>query len=113
MDPPPKIEPSREELSKLSELRSILATLNDNTAGVNQLVQYVGLLPSLSARIVVAGQRQAHGVEIKSVQHAMCVIGNRGFQAVLLDYLEALTILKADVEDEQRARQAVGHSSDE
>jgi hypothetical protein len=103
-EPPPSIEPSREELKHLAALHSILSTLNDNTAGVNQLVRYLGDLPALAARVLVAARREARDRDVETVEHGLSILGNRGFEGVLLDYLEALTILKSDLEDEQRAR---------
>ena len=84
-EPPPSIEPSREELKHLAALHSILSTLNDNT-------------------VLVAARREARDRDVETVEHGLSILGNRGFEGVLLDYLEALTILKSDLEDEQRAR---------
>lgn len=88
----------------MAALHSILATLNDDTAGVNQLARYLVNLPALGARVLLAARRAARERDVETIEHGLSILGNRGFEGVLLDYLEALTILKSDVEDEQRAR---------
>jgi hypothetical protein len=94
--------PKPEELKRLPSLHSILGALNDPDAGVPQLRRYCAELPSLGARIMNEARRAVPGRDVEDVGYALAVIGNRGFEVVLLEYLEALTVLKADLEDEQR-----------
>lgn len=96
------LAPKPEELKRLPSLHSILGALNDPDAGVPQLRRYCAELPSLKARILHEARRVVMGRDVDDVGYALSVIGNRGFEVVLLEYLEALTILKADLEDEQR-----------
>lgn len=98
---PEDLAPTREELKRLPSLHSILGALNDPDAGVPQLRRYCAELPSLRARIISEARRSVPGREVEDVGYALAVIGNRGFEVVLLEYLEALTILKSDIEDEQ------------
>ncbi len=96
------LTPKPEELRRLPSIHSILGALNDPDAGVPQLRRYCAELPSLRARIMHEARRSVPGRDVDDVGYALAVIGNRGFEVVLLEYLEALTILKADLEDEQR-----------
>lgn len=100
--PPPSIEPSREELKLLAGIHSILGALNDHAVGVNQIARHVEGLPSLAGRVILAAEHELWDREIESVHHALAILGNRGFERVLLEYLEALTILKSDVDEEER-----------
>jgi hypothetical protein len=97
------LAPKPEELTRLPSIHSILGALNDPAAGVPQLRRFCSELPSLGARILHEARRAAPGRSVEDVGYALAVIGNRGFEVVLLEYLEALTILKADVEDAARA----------
>jgi hypothetical protein len=94
--------PKPEELKRLPSLHSILGALNDPDVGVPQLRRYCMELPSLGARIMNEARRSVPGRDVEDVGYALAVIGNRGFEVVLLEYLEALTVLKADLDDEQR-----------
>ncbi|MBL8742348.1 MAG: hypothetical protein JNK04_14670 [Myxococcales bacterium] len=96
------LAPKPDELKRLPSIHSILGALNDPDAGVPQLRRYCAELPSLRARILHEARRSVPGRDVEDVGYALAVIGNRGFEVVLLEYLEALTILKADLEDEQR-----------
>ena len=96
------LAPKPDELKRLPSLHSILGALNDPDAGVPQLRRYCAELPALGARIMHEARRSVPGRDVEDVGYALAVIGNRGFEVVLLEYLEALTILKADLEDEQR-----------
>lgn len=104
-DPPTAVEP--QDLKHLPALHGILATLNDPAAGVNQLARLCAQLPSLAGRVVIAARRVAPHHGIDHVDRALKIVGNRGLESVLMEYLEDLTILKADLEEAiQAPRQA-------
>ena len=89
-----------EELAHLPTIHRILAHLNDPSAGAGELVALCARLPSLSTRLVQTAQRSAHRGGTERVDWALSVLGIRGFSQVLMDYLEELTILKAELDDD-------------
>ncbi len=89
-----------EELAHLPTLHRILAHLNDPSAGPGELVALCARLPSLSARLVQTAQRTSHRGGTERLDWALAVLGSRGFNEVLMDYLEDLTILKAELDDD-------------
>ncbi len=93
-----------EDLDHLAALHGILAALNDPGAGVDQLRKLCKELPSLSARLVEAAEREAPRHDIRDLGVALAILGNAGLEAVLLPFLEDLTILKADLEDAKKRR---------
>lgn len=101
--PPSNLAPRPEDLLHLAALHGILGALNDPSAGVNDLKVYCAKLPSLAARIVAAAELNRPGRTDIDIGYALAVVGNRGLEEVLLGYLEDLTILKTDLE-EQRVR---------
>ena len=100
------LTPTRDDLAHLPALHAILSALNDHAAGVGQLVEPCEELPVLGARLIAAARRQAPTRAVDTVARAMTLLGNRGFEAVLLQYLEDLTILKADLDEADALRRA-------
>ncbi|MBL9025118.1 MAG: hypothetical protein JNL21_23170 [Myxococcales bacterium] len=96
-DPATEVQPS--DLEHLPALHGILAALNDPGAGVSQLKDLCNQLPSLSARLIARARREAPHHEVREVGYALAILGNAGLEAVLLPYLEDLTILKTDLEE--------------
>ena len=76
-----------------------MGALNDPSAGVHQLKEYCQRLPSLAARIVAAASLNRLARSDIDIGYALAVVGNRGLEEVLLQYLEDLTILKTDLEE--------------
>ncbi len=83
----------------------MLAALNDPAAGVPQLEKICVELPTLGARVIAEAQRVAPDRTVEHVGYALGVLGNRGLEEILLQYLEDLTILKADLEDARVRRE--------
>jgi hypothetical protein len=101
--PPPIVDPQPEDLNHLASLHGILGALNDPAAGVHQLKEFCGRLPSLGNRIVAAAELARPGRDDIELGYALAVLGNRGLGEVLLQYLEDLTVLKADLEEQRLA----------
>ena len=103
MRPPPILDPQPEDLHHLAALHGILGALNDPAAGIHQLKEYCARLPSLGNRILAAAEISRPGRDVMDLRFALAVLGNRGLGEVLLQYLEDLTILKADLEEQRIA----------
>lgn len=83
-------------LHTLGRVQALLTTLNDRYAGGAEVAPLVEQIAVLAARCVRRAERQRPDVRVRSVAHALAVIGNRGLEGEILDLLEALTVLKAE-----------------
>jgi hypothetical protein len=100
LDPAMRVQPS--DLEHLPALHGILAALNDPGAGVSQLKDLCNELPSLTARLIARARREAPNHDVREVGYALAILGNAGLEAVLLPYLEDLTVLKTDLEEAKK-----------
>jgi hypothetical protein len=91
-----------EDLQKLGVLHQILALLNDARQGAKPIAALIEQLPVLEARV-----RRAHrsGASLDGAKRdrppiaaVLATIGNRAFEALLLELLEDLTVLSATLE---------------
>jgi hypothetical protein len=92
-----KVAPS--DLEKLGTIHDLLHTLNDPCAGNFKVERLVSELPVLEARCMQRAQRRSPRKRTESLSQALALIGNRGLETELLQLLEDLTCLKADLED--------------
>lgn len=93
---PTSCEVRVEDLEHLGALHSLLAALNDQYASVSKLAMLTSQQPVLTARVMKHAKNRSNTVE--TLNAALQLIGNRGLEKVLLEYLEDLTMLKADGE---------------
>jgi hypothetical protein len=98
----PRLDPrlSASDLGRLPVLHAILSALNDKNVSAAVIASHVERLPALHARIGAEYRRwRAHEPSIHSVSLAeqIATIGNRQVEAVLLELLEELTMLSADL----------------
>lgn len=94
----PKPEDCRarpEHFAELPRIHALLTALNDPYANIGKLVGGIGVL---AARCVARAQASSAKLEVKSVDHALTLIGNKGLESELLQLLEDLTVLKAEQE---------------
>jgi hypothetical protein len=82
-----------EHLKDLGKIQALLHALNDPYANIGKLV---GGIAVLAARCVFRAQANSPKLEIKSIDHALTLIGNKGLESELLQLLEDLTILKSE-----------------
>ncbi len=94
------LNPQPEDLRHLPALHGILHALNEPAAGIPQLVDFCSEIASLAGRLMHEAQRLVPDRDVETVGYALHVLGNRGLEEVLLEYLEDLTILKTDIEEE-------------
>lgn len=88
---------TRADLARLSELHALLFALDDPAAAATELGRLCAELPPLEARLVELAKRRTKRVP-RDVHHAISLLGNRAVEKVLLELLEDLTVLKADLE---------------
>jgi hypothetical protein len=83
------------DLEELPKIHALLQALNDPMANIARLV---GDVRVLSARCVRRARLKLITREVPSVAYALSVIGNKGTEQELLNVLEDLTVLKAELE---------------
>jgi hypothetical protein len=87
-----------EHLAMLSTLHELLTALNDTWAGRNRLVQLVSAMPVLGMRCIRRALRKRPTALALSLDQTLTMLGNRDLEAELLELLEDLTIMKAELE---------------
>lgn len=85
-----------EHFEDLTKIQDLLRALNDPYANIGKLVGGIGVL---AARCVSRAQASSPKLEIKSIDHALTLIGNKGLESELFQLLEDLTILKSEQEE--------------
>jgi hypothetical protein len=93
---PPGCEINRDDLAHLQKLHHLLNALNDPLVSRSKLAMLTASIPVFANRIV--HHAKARWPSIDSLANALQRIGNRGLEQILLEFLEDLTMYKADVE---------------
>ncbi|MEO8876698.1 MAG: hypothetical protein ABI461_13990 [Polyangiaceae bacterium] len=99
---PTRVVPA--DIERLDVIHALLGKLNDPRASAQILAPFIEAFPPLKARIVqtFATRRPNHRA---STLAAMIVgLGNRQIEAVLLELLEDLTFLRAELEEPTATR---------
>ncbi len=97
---PTNCEISEDDLQRLGALHNLLAALNDPLASRRKLQMLTAFSPVLTARVV--RHAQARTASIDSLEAALTLIGNRGLETVLLQFLEDLTVYKGELEANEK-----------
>jgi hypothetical protein len=88
-----------DDLQRLGSVHGLLTTLNDPLASQGRIEALCKEMPVLAARIVAHAREQAPQRAVTQLRMALGVVGNRGLEVVLLQLLEDLTTLKAELDD--------------
>ena len=86
------------DLKRLDLVKELLALLNDPYVGPYKLTETITHIPVFAARCRREAALVRPRSEVEDIERALNVIGNRGIEKVLLELLEDMTILKADLE---------------
>jgi HD-like signal output (HDOD) protein len=89
------------DLQRLDAIHHLLEALRDPLASSKLIEHRVTQIPVLSARMIRFARRGAPARSIATLANALAVVGNRGLETVLLELLEDLTVLRADLEDQK------------
>jgi hypothetical protein len=95
-NPPDECEVGQEDLQHLDRMHDLLAALNDPYVSRRKIEMLTSCSRVLSGR-VMRHARTRNG-SIDSLGPALTLIGNRGLETVLLQFLEDLTIFKGELE---------------
>lgn len=98
MSRPGECEVGPKNLSDLTLIHDLLSALNDPYAPNNLIADLVFRIPVLSARCLRRANHAARVVKRDELSQVLTKIGNRGLEAELLQLLEDLTTLKADMD---------------
>jgi len=86
------------DLKRLDAIHLLLEALRDPLASSKLIEHRVNQIPVLSARMIRFARKGAPARNISNLAGALAVVGNRGLETVLLELLEDLTVLRADLE---------------
>jgi hypothetical protein len=86
-----------EDLKSLGEIHALLRALNDAYAGGNRVGQLIGSIPVLSARIIRRARKRFPAKGNCTLAEALTLIGNIGLESELLQLLEDLTVMSAEL----------------
>jgi len=95
-----KLGPS--DLKRLGSVKELLGLLNDPYVGPYKLAETITNIPVFAARCRREAALFRPRSEVEDIERALNVIGNRGIEKVLLELLEDMTILKADLDAGKR-----------
>ena len=94
-------------LAHLGVLHETLSALNDACVSASVIARCIEKLPPLRARLERRFRKQTGaGRTVPQVSEQLAHLGNREFEAVLLELLEDLTMLRADVDEAKVAAAA-------
>lgn len=85
------------DLQRLPLVKDLLSLLNDPYVGPYKLAETITHIPVFAARCRREAAMFRPRSEVEDIERALNVIGNRGIEKVLLELLEDMTILKADL----------------
>ena len=86
------------DLKRLDAIHQLLEALRDPLASSKLVEHRVKQIPVLTARMIRFAQRNHPARNVTTLGGALGIVGNRGLEAVLLELLEDLTVLRADLE---------------
>lgn len=95
-NPPDECEVGQDDLQHLQRMHDLLAALNDPYVSRRKIEMLTSYSRVLSARVVRHARARQRSID--SLGAALTLIGNRGLETVLLQFLEDLTIYKGELE---------------
>lgn len=85
------------DIDRLDVIHALLSELNDPRASAATIAPFVDRFPPLRARIARAFATRRPNSRAASTAAELVALGNREVEAVLLELLEDLTVLRADL----------------
>jgi hypothetical protein len=95
---PTDVEARAEHLVELGPIHDLLKALNDPCCSASKVTMLVSQIPLLAHRCVQALLARRPTQRTASLSQALALLGNRGLEAVLLQVLEDLTILRSELD---------------
>jgi hypothetical protein len=91
----------RSDLQSLEHVRSLLTALNNPYVSTTRVEQLVEQIRVLRVRCIRRAFQASDSEQTPNLSEALGQIGNKGLEAELLVVLEDLTILSAEIQDEE------------
>jgi hypothetical protein len=85
------------DIERLDVIHALLAELNDPRASAVTIAPFIAAFPPLKARVEEAFRTRRPNAHAKNLASQLVLLGNRELEAVLLELLEDLTMLRADL----------------
>lgn len=85
------------DIERLDIIHALLSELNDPRASAVTIAPFIAAFPPLKARIEQAFRLRRPNAHAKNLSAQLVLLGNREVEAVLLELLEDLTMLRADL----------------
>ena len=86
------------DLARLDVLHGLLFALNDSLAGAGKIARHAARMPALEARIGRCFANRFPTRALPPLSEQIAALGNRDLEAVVLELLEDLTVLRADLD---------------
>ncbi|MEO7109033.1 MAG: hypothetical protein ABI183_01235 [Polyangiaceae bacterium] len=102
MSDPTRVTPA--DIERLDIIHALLSELNDPRASAASIAPFIGAFPPLRARIEHAFRTRRPNAQAKNLAAQLALLGNREVEAVLLELLEDLTMLRAEIEEPTAGR---------
>jgi len=95
-NPPDECEVGEEDLQHLQRVHDLLSALNDPYVSRRKIEMLTSSSKVLTARVLRHARARQRSID--SLGAALTLVGNRGLETVLLQFLEDLTIYKGELE---------------
>jgi hypothetical protein len=99
---PTRVVPA--DIERLDVIHALLAELNDPRASAVTIAPFIAAFPPLRARIARTFEMRRPNSHGTSIASQIVCLGNREVEAVLLELLEDLTMLRADLLEQTKDR---------
>lgn len=94
---PRELHVKADHVDALGELQSLLITFNDPYAAGTDLATHIEAIPLLEARLLRTARIQTGHMRLSDIRVALSLLGNKALERELLELLEDMTEVKADL----------------
>lgn len=98
---PRELQVKADDVDQLQALHSLLLTFNDPYAPGMDLASHIQDIPVLEGRLLRTARITTGHMDLKDVNVALSLLGNKALERELLTLLEDMTEVKADLLDKQ------------
>jgi len=101
---PKELQVKEDDVDQLGALHSLLLTFNDPYAPGMDLASHIQDIPVLEGRLIRTARITTGHMDLRDVNVALSLLGNKALEKELLVLLEDLTEVKADLIDKANKR---------
>lgn len=96
----PRVDVQKQDLAHIDALLELLQALNDPQVSTYVIERLVSKIEPLKTRCIRMALAKRPKATVSTAGQALAILGNRGLESSLLELLEDLTVLKAELEAE-------------